>query len=132
MRRSALQSMRARPRPWLAWLLTLLLVCNQVALAGHLCIEGTRDTATTAMPAGCDDAAMAAADDTTLACDSHCADPAKHAQDSLSLSVPALGGAVPLPATPAGQALRSAYAALADDPATRCWRLQHASTVLLI
>ncbi len=120
--------MRCRQPRWFAWLLAALLLCQQVALAAHVCglpappVAG-HATSDCMQSMGGDDAKG-------IDCAAHCADPAKHGQDGVALAVPPL---LPAVAQPRALFARQAPAGGdADDPAACGWRRQHAATVLLI
>lgn len=120
--------MRRRQPRWVVWLLAALLLCQQVALAAHVC------DLPAAPPAGQATSdcmqSMAGDDARGIDCAAHCADPAKHGQDGVALAVPPL-----LPAAAQPRALLAGPAPArgdTDDPAIQRWRRQHAATVLLI
>lgn len=119
--------MRRRQPAWFAWLLAALLLCQQVALAAHIC-----QLPAPPMAASTSDCmqAMDGGEPIGLDCVAHCADPAKHGQDGVALSVPPLLPAVAQPRTLLASAppVRDTLAA----SAAQSWRRQHASTILLI
>lgn len=121
--------MRRPQPPWFAWLLAALLLCQQVALAAHICSLPAQPTAAVEVSGDCMQS-MASDDTMAIDCAAHCADPAKHGQSGVALAVPLL-----LPAVAQPRALfagRLPEGDAAADPAEQRWRRQHAATVLLI
>lgn len=109
--------------------LAILLLCQQVTIAAHLCSM----PAPVAMHAsgGCDDDMGSGDPPMSTDCTAHCADPTKHPIDAVALGVP------PLPPVIFPHALLIAPATTAsrsnsDDPAARRWPRLRASTILLI
>ncbi|MGE4072950.1 MAG: hypothetical protein AB7E72_17420 [Lysobacterales bacterium] len=93
-----LARMRNPRRRWLAPWLVLLMLCNQLALAQHVCRVGESSPALISSKAGhghCDDSGQASAEAAAeqLACRMHCDDLPKLAKDPVSLQVPALPAA---------------------------------------
>lgn len=135
MPRLFLTSLRRRLPRWLGPVLAVLLVCQQVALATHLCVVPAGPPVAVADPCM---AAMSeqgqATEDSRLApdCAAHCASPMPQTQDLLALGVPPL----PLPILALPRDLLAAGlhpgGDADDDPAARGWRAAHACTVLLI
>lgn len=129
MSRPLLTLLRRRLPRWLAPVLVLMLLCQQVAVAAHVCVLPEPVAAQSAScGADMDDGEASM----TADCAAHCVDPVQHTQDALALGVPPL----PLPAMALPRALLAAANAPPGrddpDPAARAWRQAHAATVLLI
>ncbi|MBV6413485.1 MAG: hypothetical protein IT472_06830 [Thermomonas sp.] len=127
--RLGLKSLRRRLPRWLMPVLAILLLCQQVTIAAHLCSMPAPVTMDAS--GGCHDDMGSGDPAMSPDCTAHCADPTKHVTDAVALGVP------PLPPMISRHALLVAAVATAsrstsDDPASRNWPRLRASTILLI
>lgn len=129
--RLGLKSLRRRLPRWLMPVLAILLLCQQVTIAAHLCSAAVPVPVAMHASGGCHDDLGNGDPAMSPDCIAHCADPTKHLTDAVVLGVP------PLPPMISRHALlvaavTTASPSASDDPAARNWPRLRASTILLI
>lgn len=129
MPRLGLKSLRRRLPRWLMPVLAILLLCQQVTIAAHLCSMPA--PVTMHASGGCHDDLDNGDPAMSPDCAAHCADPTKHVNDAVALGVPPLPPVISRHSLLVATVTTASFSA-SDEPAARNWPRLRASTILLI